>query len=226
MDKKRNSELDNNKDTSESNVSESQEDNSEINDIEFDPKTFFQSPDFCLYKKVNRYYKTDCTDENKQKMLQIINGTSPISLRILDWFVTKYSKQRRGDVVMDNNEVIDVRISYKTQLSSYRKKNLDPFRRRRKFLYPMILKDENINITTTLGQLNFFKWAFSENIIIYVEKNLKIILGKMNEYNKEDKKKKTLKQEIINDVVIKNIVKVNSPNKLSQEDIKLVITFD
>ena len=31
--------------------------------------------------------------ENKQKLLDILNNTNNISLRIIDWFVTNYSKK-------------------------------------------------------------------------------------------------------------------------------------
>ena len=33
-------------------------------------------------------------DDNLEVMLNIINGESPISLRIVDWFVTNYAKQK------------------------------------------------------------------------------------------------------------------------------------
>ena len=32
-------------------------------------------------------------EDNLEVMLNIINGESPISLRIVDWFVTNYSKK-------------------------------------------------------------------------------------------------------------------------------------
>ena len=43
-----------------------------------------------LLQKLMLFYNKD---NNLQKMLQIINGESKISLRIVDWFVTNYSKK-------------------------------------------------------------------------------------------------------------------------------------
>ena len=43
-----------------------------------------------LLQKLMQFYNKD---NNLQKMLQIINGESKISLRIVDWFVTNYSKK-------------------------------------------------------------------------------------------------------------------------------------
>ena len=43
-----------------------------------------------LLNNLLQFYQTD---NNMDKMLGIINGESRISLRIIDWFVTNYSKK-------------------------------------------------------------------------------------------------------------------------------------
>ena len=43
-----------------------------------------------LLKNLLEFYKID---NNMDKMLQIINGESKISLRIIDWFATNYAKK-------------------------------------------------------------------------------------------------------------------------------------
>ena len=45
--------------------------------------------DLLLNKLMQFYHK----DNNFEKMLEIINGQSNISLRIVDWFATNYSKK-------------------------------------------------------------------------------------------------------------------------------------
>lgn len=172
--------------------SESSDSSKSIND-NIDPNTFFNNKELCHYKKIDRFFKK-CSAENVNKMIEIIEGQSIISLRVLDWFVTKYSKKRIDCGSQKGVEIFDVRYSYKAQLKSYKKRYFDPFRRKKKFVYHF---DASINksINTTLGQLNFFKWAFDNNILVYVEKNLKLISKEMNQCNKDDKDKKKKKQK-------------------------------
>ena len=69
-------------------------------------------------------------------MIDIINGKSEISLRILDWFVTRYSNKYKITIDMgDEEDIFNVHISYKAQLKSYKKKYFDPFRRKKKFFF-------------------------------------------------------------------------------------------
>ena len=190
-----------------------------------DPVNFFTVKELCYYKTIDKFYKI-CSNENITKMIDIIDGKSNISLRILDWFVTKYSKKKIDCYTNKEAEIFDVRISYKSQLKSYKKRYFDPFRRRKKFVYYF----NNTYINTTLGQLNFFKWAFSNNILIYVDKNLKHISKEMNIANKEDKKKKNLKidsskdskdsKDSIEDKIITKTTKIkhNHQIKISSED--------
>lgn len=159
--------------------------------LEINPNTFFTMKELCYYKLINKFFKGRICEEIL-KMINIIHSKSVISLRILDWFVTKYSKGRI-DCGENDVEMFDVRISYKSQLKSYKKKYFDPFRRKQKFNYHF----ENGQIVkTTLGQLNFFKWAFNNNIVNYVEKHLKQIIREMKAAKKEiDKKKGKVKKE-------------------------------
>jgi hypothetical protein len=157
-----------------------------------DPEKFFLKKEFCYYKKIHKYYKS-CSAKNIDKLIEIISGKSKLSLRILDWFVTKYSKKKIDCGININNEPLDVRISYKSQLKSYKKKYFDPFRRYKKFIYTFSVTDKTI--VTTIGQLNFFKWVFTTNILHFVEKNLKIISKEMNLSNKDEKIKKEIKSK-------------------------------
>lgn len=189
----------------------------------------FKPKEICYYNMINKFYK-QTNVSHITKMIDIINGDSNISLRILDWFVTRYSNRKKV-VISVGDEVIDVHISYKAQLKSYKKKYFDPFKRRAKFEYNF--KSVQKKICTTLGQLNFFRWAIENSIIEYVEKSYDSITHEMNISNKNDKKRK--KEKSIEQLVIpqtkgmtkNNIIGINVTKQIvPQEDFKIILTFD
>lgn len=189
----------------------------------------FKAKEICYYNKINKFYK-NCDASKVTKMVDIINGNSNISLRILDWFVTRYSNRKKIIINIDD-EMIDIHISYKAQLKSYKKKYFDPFKRRTKFEYTF--KNIQKSICTTLGQLNFFKWSIENNIVEYVEKNYNDITHEMNISNKNDKKRK--KDKSIEQLVIphekyvnkNNIVGINVTKQIiPEQDFKIILTFD
>ena len=50
----------------------------------------YQTQNSLLLNKLLEYYRKD---NNLNKILKIINGESTISLRLIDWFATNYSKK-------------------------------------------------------------------------------------------------------------------------------------
>ncbi|MBA42657.1 MAG: hypothetical protein CMF62_01435 [Magnetococcales bacterium] len=148
------------------------------------------------YIDMHQYFKSKPT-EVIEKMLGIIDGKSKISLRILDWFVTKYSNEHKTCYPLDDIDDdigFTVHIGYKAQLKTYKKVYFDPFRRYKKFFYYYQVGDKYKRFETTLGQLNFFKWAFEKKVIEYVEKNFTDLVKAMNVSNKEDKERKKKKK--------------------------------
>jgi len=182
----------------------SEDDNTYI-EKNFNPETFFadNQRQFRYYKIINKFFRK-CDPDMVEKMVKIINkdksaekdndGVNCISLRVLEWVVTKCSK-KNVDIQIDDKEYFSINIMYKAQLKSYKKKNFDPFRRDRKFCYNYDKKDPSKTVVTTLGQLNFFKWAISNKIIECVEKHYPTIIETMNKSNKEDKLRKKKKKE-------------------------------
>ena len=137
-----------------------------------------------LLNKLMEFYKRD---DNLNKMLNIINGTSNISLRIVDWFSTNYSKNFYTVYInSNNNQRFKVYQDYKLNLKAYSKKRFDPFCRWDRINIPI---EENKCIQTTIGQLNFFKWALENDVIKYIEDNYKDIDTDMNSRNSYAKKK-------------------------------------
>ena len=150
-----------------------------------------------LIKSLDKFYKNK---DYMNVMLPIVNGYSKISLRALDWFVTNYSKHKKVNYMLkNNNKLFNVHYNYKAQLKAFNKKFFDPFCRgnRIPFFY-----DKDNCIITTIGQLNFFKWAISNDVIIYVTENLKDIEIDMNKTNKREVKKE--KKNLISKLKIKN----------------------
>ncbi len=151
-----------------------------------------------LMISLNKFYEVE---NHLEKFNKIVNGDSKISLRIIDWFVTNYSKKnnicytvftkhktvKKLHTCSEENEdkkvapkqkkiQFNVYVRYKAQLKSYSKKSFDPFCRKDR------ITDwgPDGNITTTIGQLNFFKWAIQNNVLQYIEDNLSEIEKDMN----------------------------------------------
>tara|TARA_Y100000389_G_C17419668_1_gene495937 strand:- start:435 stop:965 length:531 start_codon:yes stop_codon:yes gene_type:complete len=130
-----------------------------------------------------------------KSLLSIINGENNISLRIIDWFVTNYSKKNNISWINNNNRFV-VYLNYKAQLKAYSKKQFDPFCRRERLNFYL---DDSVYIITTVGQLNFFKWILNNNILNYILLNLPKIEQDMHEslknaYNKSTAKRKKRKE--------------------------------
>ena len=110
-------------------------------------------------------------NNNLDKMLSIINGESKISLRIVDWFATNYAKKYYTVYDIENDETIQrfkVYNDYKLKLKAYSKKRFDPFCRWERITFPY---KNDTSIQTTIGQLNFFKWALENKVIQYIKEH-------------------------------------------------------
>jgi hypothetical protein len=135
-----------------------------------------------LLNSLKRYYNKE---SNFEILNNILSNEKNISLRLIDWFVTNYSKKnniiyliyrdKQDRQTLDETDTIDKQFnvydSYKSQLKAYSKKQCDPFCRRER----INLTIQNITITTTLGQLNFFKWIIMNNIMDYIHNNMDTI---------------------------------------------------
>ena len=161
-------------------------------------------------------------DNNLEKMLKIINGESPISLRIIDWFATNYAKKFFTVYEVGANRRFKVYVDYKLKLKAYSKRRFDPFCRWDRISIPY--KNET-HLQTTIGQLNFFKWAFENKIIDYIESNYAAIENDMNSRNSTSKRKvvsvttqKTRKK--------REELSISAAKTIKKEDVEIVIKFD
>jgi hypothetical protein len=130
------------------------------------------SKDKLLMDNISKFYNTKTIND----ILPITQGNSTLSLRVLDWFVTNYCKTY-NIILDDKKHNYNIYLDYKSQLKAFSKKQFDPFCRRERIVFYYNKTDY---ITTTVGQLNFFKWAIENNILEYVNNNLKTIEDNMN----------------------------------------------
>jgi len=112
-----------------------------------------------------QYYK-----DNKLKVMENIIHAQPnsnkVSLRLVDWLVTNYSKSHNV-VYYVNNMPFNVHQSYKNMLRAYSKKLFDPFRRHTRVYVNKSDKSDTTVIETTVAQLTFFKWAIDNEVLSY-----------------------------------------------------------
>jgi hypothetical protein len=177
-----------------------------------------------LLKNLLDYYKED---NNLDKMLNIINGESKISLRIVDWFTTNFAKKYYTVYQLQgSNKRFKVYVDYKLKLRSYSKKRFDPFCRWDRINIPY---KNDTHIQTTIGQLNFFKWAFENEVISFISLNYSLIEADMNNRNSTSKRnkigiiptgtnQKTRKK--------REELSISASKTIKKEDVEIVVSFD
>lgn len=149
-------------------------------------KKLFDTPEL-KDSELRKLYKFYLQNDNIYKILPIITSNSHISIRVLDWFVTNYSKKNRIiyelDCVGTNEDIyFNVYEKYKCQLTDNGKKSFDPFCRKERINFQY---EEKKIVCTTIAQLNFFRWALKYGILQYVDEHLAEITADMIETNKK-----------------------------------------
>jgi hypothetical protein len=140
-----------------------------------------------LMASLSKFYNTK---NNINIIIPIIEGKSDISLRLIDWFVTNYSKKNNIVILKEQNNNVyhfNVYLSYRSQLKAYSKQLFDPFRRRDRITF---MYDNDMSIETTIGQLNFFRWILQNDILNYITNNISYIEKDMVKTQKDNQKKK------------------------------------
>lgn len=133
---------------------------------------------------------------NINKIIPLVEQKSDISLRLIDWFVTNYSKKNNTVITKEKNGNIihfNVYLSYRNQLKAYSKEKFDPFRRNEHIIF---YYDVDKSIETTHGQLNFFRWILQNDILEYIQENVKDIESDMLFTQKQNQNKKKDEENI------------------------------
>jgi hypothetical protein len=165
-------------------------------------------------------------EDNLQKMLRIINGETNISLRIVDWFVTNYAKEywTTYDVELSDGTTRHFKVfkEYKQMLNSYSKMRFDPFCRWNREYIPY----GNCKIQTTIGQMNFFKWAIQNNIVEYIEENFDKIKSDMNIRNSTSKRKQSSSDPANKTRKKRQELSICASKSIKRENVKISVKFD
>jgi hypothetical protein len=130
-----------------------------------------------LLHSIDTFYHTP---ENRTTLIQILNKTSGISLRNLEWFITNYSKKNNLSYETSDGKLFSVHCAYKSSLDGYSKKLFDPFCRSSKIQYN--IPGTTDEISTTVAQLNFIRWCIKNNIIKYIQEHKKQLFSKREIY--------------------------------------------
>ncbi len=127
---------------------------------------------------------------NINRIIPLVEQKSDISLRLIDWFVTNYSKKNNTVITKERNGNIihfNVYLSYRNQLKAYSKEKFDPFRRNEHIIF---YYDVDKSIETTHGQLNFFRWVLQNDILDYIQEHMTEIETDMLTTQKQNQSKK------------------------------------
>jgi len=168
------------------------------------------------------FYKDET---NLSRMLKIITGDSKISLRIVDWFATNFAKKYYTLYTIEdnhgNNKRFKVYFDYKLKLKAYSKRRFDPFCRWERISIPY--KCDKF-IETTIGQLNFFKWAIENKVIDFIEDNYETIEKDMNTRNSTSKRKE-LKIDNTKTRKKREELSISATKSIKKEDVEIVVQF-
>ena len=190
-----------------------------------------------LLNNLIEFYKHD---NNLDNMLKIITGESKISLRIVDWFATNYAKKyytlydielpdkktEEGSSNTDQTSAkvvkrFKVYIDYKLKLKAYSKQRFDPFCRWERISIPY---KNGTFIETTIGQLNFFKWALENKIIKYIEENYDEIEQDMNSRNSTSKRKELVDNSKTRKK--REELSISASKSIKKEKVEITVNFN
>lgn len=121
-----------------------------------------------LLESLMRFYQHPA---HLEKFTLFTGPNSPVSLRLLDWFATNYSKSRNivYQVMRDGVPMaFNVFTEYKAILRAYSKRFCDPFCRRDRIV---ITNSNGERQYTTVAQMCFFRWALQNKVLDYAQEH-------------------------------------------------------
>jgi hypothetical protein len=109
-----------------------------------------------------------------------LNRTHPVSLRLLDWLVVDYAREkdiayRRYVPTLKREMIVVMHALYTSWLHRWRRRHYDPFRRRHRIYFTL----DGETYSTTVAQLHFFYMARLFGFLDYATDHLDEILPHM-----------------------------------------------
>jgi len=135
-----------------------------------------------LAHKLREFYSEEVI---RHILVPLLDQSSPVSLRTLDWLVVNYSKKHNVVCKTKEGQNFNIFNGYKVALSVYRRTHFDPFRRRSRHTFTIDGKERE----TTLGQTNFVYWAYINGVLEYAHTHAKDIEEDMNSFAASHKMK-------------------------------------
>lgn len=166
-----------------------------------------QSQEQWVLYRLERFYN----EKNSERVRNILSGNSNLSLRLIDWFVTNYAKKYNISFMTKANKHIIVYLSYKSHLKAYSKKMFDPFCRWKRIKFR--------DMDTTVGQLNFFEWAISDEVLDYLETHREAIHADMETRLHETKDADGPKKK-------RHELSRSATKSMTRHDVRVTVKFD
>lgn len=166
-----------------------------------------------VLQRLDTFYATHL--DALQILKDVLEGKSAISLRVLDWFITNYSKQHNTSYVTRDGRHIIVYLAYKARLKAYSKTMFDPF-----------CRWERINfhgVSTTVGQLNCFAWAYEDGVLDYLQQHLEDVHADM------DARMLSKKNPDDHNVTVRrrrHELSNSATKSMKRHDVRVVVRFD
>jgi hypothetical protein len=108
-------------------------------------------------------------------LVALIKQVDQISLRLLDWLVTSFARDK--NLLTSPSSESCIYEKYKRVLSKYKRRNFDPFRRAKRRVkgtsvaYDVTFVHNDQKLRTTVGQLNFVKWCIESGVYSFAVSN-------------------------------------------------------
>ena len=166
-----------------------------------------QSQEQWVLFRLERFY----SEKNTDRVRDILTGKSNLSLRLIDWFVTNYAKKFNISYMTKANKHVIVYLSYKSHLKAYSKKMFDPFCRWKRIKFH--------DMDTTVGQLNFFEWAITDEVLDYLEKNREIVHADMESRLHEAKDSDAPKKK-------RHELSHSATKSMTRHNVRVTVKFD